>query len=104
MFVMKVLEDYTEMGKMVTKQLTEHQDIIQVYNHKAVKKIEKGPIHQTLNGRGFIGQSKGHNNPFELSKMHQECIARLVHWRNLYLVIPLGKDHPREPVSMCQLV
>ena len=28
MFVMKKLEDYTEMGKMVTKQLTEYQDII----------------------------------------------------------------------------
>ena len=28
MFVMKMLEDYTEMGKMVAKQLTEHQDII----------------------------------------------------------------------------
>ena len=28
MFVTKMLEDYTEMGKMVTKQLTEHQDII----------------------------------------------------------------------------
>ena len=39
-FAMKVLEDYAEMGKMVTKQLTEHQDIIQVYNHEAVKKVE----------------------------------------------------------------
>ena len=29
MLVTKILlEDYTEMGKMVTKQLTEHQDII----------------------------------------------------------------------------
>ena len=27
-FVTKALEDYTEMGKMVTKRLTEHQDII----------------------------------------------------------------------------
>ena len=35
-FVMKALEDYTEMGKMVAKQLTEHQDIIQVYNYKVV--------------------------------------------------------------------
>ena len=42
---MKVLDDYTEMGKMVAKWLTEHQDIIQVYNHKAVKKVEKGMIH-----------------------------------------------------------
>ena len=28
MFVMKMLEDYSEMGKMVAKQLTEDQDII----------------------------------------------------------------------------
>ena len=28
MFITKALEDYTEMGKMVSKQLTEHQDII----------------------------------------------------------------------------
>ena len=27
-FVTKMLEDYAEMGKMVAKQLTEHQDII----------------------------------------------------------------------------
>ena len=27
-FVMKTLEDYTVMGKMVAKQLTKHQDII----------------------------------------------------------------------------
>ena len=27
-FVMKMLEDYTEIGKMVAKQLTEDQDII----------------------------------------------------------------------------
>ena len=27
-FIMKVLEDYTEMGKIVAMQLTEHQDII----------------------------------------------------------------------------
>ena len=30
------------MGKMVAKWLTEHQDIIQLYNHEAVKKVEKG--------------------------------------------------------------
>ena len=62
-FVMKVLEDYVEMGKMVAKQLTEHQDIIQVYDHKAVKKVKKNLIHQMLKGRGCVGQSKGHNNP-----------------------------------------
>ena len=28
MFITKMLEDYTEIGKMVAKQLTEHQDII----------------------------------------------------------------------------
>ena len=28
MFVTKMLEDYSQMGKMVTKRLTEHQDII----------------------------------------------------------------------------
>ena len=27
-FVTKTLEDYSQMGKMVAKQLTEHQDII----------------------------------------------------------------------------
>ena len=43
--VRKVLEDYTEMGKMVTKWLTEHQDIIQVYNYKMVEKVEKHLIH-----------------------------------------------------------
>ena len=41
MFVMKALEDYLEMGKMVTKRLTEHQDIIQVYDYKMVKKAGK---------------------------------------------------------------
>ena len=38
---MKILEDYAEIGKMVAKWLTEHQDIIQVYNHEAVKKAKK---------------------------------------------------------------
>ena len=67
---MKVLEDYTEMGKIVAKWLTEHQDIIRVYDHKVAKKVEKRLIHQTLNGRGGVGQSKGHNNPFEEAKTH----------------------------------
>ena len=49
---MKVLEDYMEMGKMVAKQLTEHQDIIQVYNHEVVKKDKKHLIHQILKSRG----------------------------------------------------
>ena len=52
---MKVLEDYAEIGKMVTKQLTEHQDIIQVYNHEAIKKVKKSLNHQMLKGRGCIG-------------------------------------------------
>ena len=60
-----------EMGKMVAKQLTEHQDIIQVYNHEAVEKVEKHLIHQMIKNRGGVGQSKGHNNPFEEAKMHQ---------------------------------
>ena len=38
---MKVLENYAEIGKMVAKQLTEYRDIIQVYNYKVVKKVEK---------------------------------------------------------------
>ena len=97
---MKVLEDYTEMSKMVAKQLTEHQDIIQVYDYKAVEKVAKHLIHQTLKSRGGVGQSKGHNNPFEEAKTHQECKAWLVHWYNLYLVIPLGQVHLQEPVSM----
>ena len=40
-FVMKALEDYTEIGKMVANQLTEQQDIIYVYDHKVVKKVKK---------------------------------------------------------------
>ena len=47
------LEDYTEMGKMVAKQLTEDQDIIKLYYHKVVKKVEKRLIHQMLKSRGF---------------------------------------------------
>ena len=39
MFVTKALEDYAEMDKMVAKWLTKHQDIIQVYDHEAVKKV-----------------------------------------------------------------
>ena len=92
-FVTKMLEDYMEMGKMVAKQLTEHQDIIQVYNHEVVKNVKKGLIHQMLKSRGGIGQSEGHNNPFKEAKMHQECRAWLVCWCNLYLVIPLGQVH-----------
>ena len=38
---MKALEDYAEIGKIVAKQLAEHQDIIQVYNHEAVEKVKK---------------------------------------------------------------
>ena len=71
-FVMKTLEDYAKMGKMVTKQLTEHQDIIQVYNHKAVEKVEKCLIHQTLKSRGGVGQSKGHKKPFKEARVRQE--------------------------------
>ena len=58
------------MGKIVTKKLTEQQDIIQVYNHEAVKKVKKELIHQTLKGRRCVGQSEGCNNPFKESKMH----------------------------------
>ena len=67
---MKVLEDYTEMGKMVAKQLTEHQDIIQIYDCKVVQKVEKYLIHRKLKSRLGIGQSKGNNNPFKEAKMH----------------------------------
>ena len=42
---MKALEDYVEMSKMVTKWLTEPQDIIQVYDHEAVEKVKKCLIH-----------------------------------------------------------
>ena len=87
---MKALEDYAVMGKLVTKQLTEHHDIIQIYDHKAVEKVEKYLIHHTLKGRGCVRQSEGHNSPFEESKMYQQCRVRLVCWYNLYLVIPLG--------------
>ena len=90
---MKVLEDYAEMGKMVIKWLTEHQDIIYVYDHKVVEKVEKGLIHQMLKGRGCIRQSEGHNNRFKESKTHQKRGARLVHWNNLYFVIYLGQVH-----------
>ena len=70
MFVMKALEDYMEMGKMVAKQLAEHQDIIQVYDHKVVKKVKKRLIHQMLKSRGGVGQFKGYNNPFKEAKTH----------------------------------
>ena len=81
------------MGKMVAKQLTEHQDIIQVYDHKTVEKVKKRLVYQTLKSRGGIGQSEGHYNPFGEAKMHKKRRARLVHWRNLYVVIPLGQVH-----------
>ena len=60
-FVTKALEGYTEMGRMVAKQLTEHPDIIQVYDYKAVKKVEKCLVHQTLKSREGVGQFEGHN-------------------------------------------
>ena len=69
MFVTKALEVYTEMGKMVDKWLTENQDNIQVYNHKAVKKVIKRLIHQILKSGGDVGQSKGYSNPFKEDKM-----------------------------------
>ena len=56
------------MGKMVTKQLTEHQDIIQIYDQEVAKKVENRLVHQMLKGKGCIGQSKGHNNPFNSPK------------------------------------
>ena len=43
------------MGKIFAKQLTEHQDIIQVYDHEVVKKVEKCLTHQTLKSRGGVG-------------------------------------------------
>ena len=100
MFVTKTLEDYFQMGKMLAKQLTEHQDTMQVYNHKMVKKVKKRLVHQTLKSRGGVGQSEGHYNPLKVAKTHQECRAWLVRWRNLYLVIPLGQVYLQEPVSM----
>ena len=48
-----------EMGKMVTKQLAENQDIIQVYDHEVVKKAEKFLMHQTLKSRGGLDNPKG---------------------------------------------
>ena len=81
------------MGKIVTTQLTEHQDIIQVYNHEVVKKVETRLIHQMLKSSGGVGQSKGHNNPFEEAKICQECRVRLVHWHNLDLMISLVQIH-----------
>ena len=73
MFITKALEDYMEIGNMGnTKQLAEHQDIIQVYDHEVVEKAKKCLIHQMQKSRGGIGQSKGHNNPLKEAKMHQE--------------------------------
>ena len=66
---------------------------MQVYDHEAVKKLEKRLIHQILKSRGDVGQSEGHNNPFEEAKMYQNSKAQLMRWHNLYLVIPLGQDH-----------
>ena len=93
MFVVKVLEDYAEMGKMVAKQCTKHQDMIQVYDQEVVEKVKKHLIHETLKGRGCVGQSKGYNNLFQESKMHQEHGSHLVDCYNLYLVISLGQVH-----------
>ena len=42
---MKVLEDSSDIGKMIAKWLAEHQDIIQVYKHEVVEKVEKHQIH-----------------------------------------------------------
>ena len=67
---MKALEDYIEMDKMVSKQLTEDQDIIRVYDHELAEKGEKRLIHQMLKSRGGVGQSEGHNNPFKEAKTH----------------------------------
>ena len=88
------------MGKMVAKQLTKHQDIIQVYDHEVVEEVEEHLIHQILKVIRCIGQSERHNNPFEESKMHKKHRAWLVHWRNLYLVITLSQVYLLEPVSM----
>ena len=63
-----MLEDNTEMGKMVAKQLAEHQDIIQVYDYEVVYKVEKCLIHQMLKSGGGVGQSKWYNNSFEEEK------------------------------------
>ena len=65
-FVTKALEDYAEMGKMVAKQLTENQYIIQVYDHDVAEKVKKRLIHEMLKGRRCIGQSEGYNNSFEV--------------------------------------
>ena len=69
-FVTKALEDCAEIGKIVTKQLTEHQDIIQVYDHEAVEKVKKCLIHKMLKSKGGVGQSEGHKNEFEEAKTH----------------------------------
>ena len=58
-----------------------------------VQKVKKHLIHQMLKSKGAIGQSEGHNNPFEEAKMHKECTMQLVCWYNLYLVIPLDQVH-----------
>ena len=50
-----MLEDYLEMGKIIAKWLTEHQDIIYVYNHEVVEKVKKCLIHQMLKSRGGVG-------------------------------------------------
>ena len=54
-FIIKVLEDYVMMGKMVAKQLTKHQDIIQVYDHEVVEEVEEHLIHQMLKVIRCIG-------------------------------------------------
>ena len=59
-FVTKVLENYTEMGKMGAKQYTEYQDIIQVYDHKAVEKVEKGLTKKKRSDLSDAKKYRGH--------------------------------------------
>ena len=48
-----------EMGKMVIQQLTEYQDIIQVYDQKVAEKVEKRLIRQMLKSIGALDNVKG---------------------------------------------
>ncbi len=75
---------------MFVQVLGKDKDVIEVDgNFPFGDKITEDVIHNPLEHRGWVGESKEHDYGFEQSSVHMECCLFLVTFLNAYIVITL---------------
>ncbi len=67
------------------------EDVIKVYNYRNIKHVSEKIVHEVLECRGSIGESKRHDTPFEGAVMGLEGCFPFVTFGYAYKMISMSK-------------